>query len=274
MAAAVALVAITCLAIGSFLNVCTYRIPRGISLRRRSFCPQCHHTLSWHELIPILSYAWRGGRCSSCQGRISLKYPLIELLAGCLGLSLFFQHGLSERCVLTFAASSLLLLMCLIDWDFLIIPNELAVAGLGIGLLLHASTEASALVTAPLSSGGAVLTMFVIKTVGDRLFRNPSMGMGDVKLAAVIGLMVGFAGFVLALWMASIIGTVYGTTTAIRRPESSTGSRIPQSNPLSAEGSSAGKVPLGSFLSVVTVILLMFDIRTQEIIDSWLTLMQ
>jgi leader peptidase (prepilin peptidase)/N-methyltransferase len=125
--------------VGSFLNACIYRLPRGISLNepRRSFCPLCLHAIPWHENVPVLSWFLLRGRCSSCGAKISFRYPLVELLTALL----FFLVGV--RFGLPFAAVywvfvALLLTATFIDLEHFLIPDEITVGGIAMGLLLSA----------------------------------------------------------------------------------------------------------------------------------------
>jgi leader peptidase (prepilin peptidase)/N-methyltransferase len=122
--------------IGSFLNACIYRMPRSLSLDkpRRSFCPRCEHQIAWHDNLPVLSYLWLRGCCRHCQEKISVRYPLVELLTAALFGVLWQFYGWPLAPVyMLFTA--ILLTATFIDFDFLIIPDELTIGGTVAGVL-------------------------------------------------------------------------------------------------------------------------------------------
>lgn len=123
--------------IGSFLNACIYRMPRGISLNapRRSFCPLCNKLIPWYENIPILSWLWLRGRCSGCGGAISWRYPLVEALTSALFVWVWLRWGWPVGLVFWIFVS-LLVAATFIDFEHLIIPDELTIGGLGVGVVL------------------------------------------------------------------------------------------------------------------------------------------
>lgn len=124
---------------GSFLNACIYRLPRDISLEspRRSFCPQCRATIRWFHNLPILSFLWLRGRCADCGAPIPWRYPLIELLTALLFATLWQLHGWPLAGVYA-VLTALLLAASFIDLDFLIIPDEISLVGVGAGVLFAA----------------------------------------------------------------------------------------------------------------------------------------
>lgn len=123
--------------IGSFLNVCIYRIPRGISLftRHRSFCPNCYKCLTWKELMPILSWLFLGRRCLQCRTVISIQYPLVELLTGILFVSLWFNLGYPIAVGYSIFGA-ILIVASFIDLENLVIPDILTIGGILIGCTL------------------------------------------------------------------------------------------------------------------------------------------
>ena len=125
--------------VGSFLNACIYRLPRGISLNepRRSFCPLCLHAIPWHENVPVLSWFLLQGRCSSCGAKISFRYPLVELLTALLFFLVGVRFGLPLAAVY-WVFVALLLTATFIDLEHFLIPDEITVGGIAMGLLLSA----------------------------------------------------------------------------------------------------------------------------------------
>jgi leader peptidase (prepilin peptidase) / N-methyltransferase len=149
--------------IGSFLNACIYRLPRGISLRdpRRSFCPACGKKIPWYENLPLVSWLWLGGRCSGCRGRISVRYPLVEALTALLFLAAWSLHGLPLAPVY-WVLLSLLVAATFVDIEHFIIPDTITWGGVAAGVVLSAAVPsmmgtASPVAAGLLSLGGAAL---------------------------------------------------------------------------------------------------------------------
>ena len=239
--------------IGSFCNVCIYRLPRGLSVMTgRSFCPCCRANLRWFELIPLLSFITIGGKCLRCRSRISFQYPVVEALAGFIVVFGLGDRGFtSDSLALTFFLLSMLVVV-FVDWQRLVIPNSLLAYSFVAGIILSAAPNLSVSPALGLTIFSSLLSASSIQTVsssllssvfcfavmalilfgGNRLFRKETMGAGDVKLAAVIGLYIGWELFLVALWAAALVGTLYGLTMILlfRR-------------------SISMKVPFGSFLA-------------------------
>ncbi|MGD8700386.1 MAG: prepilin peptidase [Gemmatimonadales bacterium] len=176
------------LAVGSFLNVCIYRLPAGGSLLRPpSSCPACKRRLRWFENIPVLSYVALRGRCRSCEARISLQYPLIELATAAIwvGAAIYFDGlwpGLSAA-----VFGTLLLGIAVTDAREYIIPDEFSVGGLLIGLALSFAPGGPS----PLMSVAGALVcfafMYAVAVVGEWAFKKPALGGGDIKMMAMVG---------------------------------------------------------------------------------------
>ena len=119
------------LIIGSFLNVVIYRLPRGESLvRPGSRCPTCGHAVAPFDNVPVLSYLWLRGRCRSCRSRISLRYPIVELVTGLLFAAVALRYGLSPMTLVLQCFAAALIAAAMIDFDHRIIPDEISVGGL------------------------------------------------------------------------------------------------------------------------------------------------
>jgi len=251
------------MSLGSFVNSCAYRLPRRIPLiAPRSFCPNCHTQLRWLHLIPVLSFVALRGRCRDCRAAISIMYPGMELLVGSVAVILFMRYGLSFTFLATAVFFLLMLLVALVDWNHLMIPNEVIVAGLLAGLLLKALSGYRDIPPALLASLLSLLTLFSVLVLGSYLFKKEVMGMGDVKLAAVIGLFVGFQGFLVSLWIASVVGSIYGGVAYLTKTKRTTQS----SNCDIAE---VQKIPFGSFLSLASFTVFLFQEQIQGVLDLW-----
>lgn len=202
--------------VGSFLNVAADRLPAGGSLLRpRSYCDSCQHTLASIDMIPILSYAWLRGKCRNCKAGIPFRVVLVEVFTGVLFLAVFLLHGIGIEFVVLCACLSLLLLISLIDLehglilDVMVFPSIVLLLFLApfwseIGIsrpFLGDETLIASLSVSFLSGFGAFLVFLIIAMV-----YPAGMGGGDVKFAPVLGLMLGFPGILIALWLSAIGG--------------------------------------------------------------------
>ena len=200
------------LIIGSFLNVCVYRLPRDLPIARgRSMCTRCGRTLAWYDMVPLFSYLCLRGRCRQCGAPISLRYPLVEGATGLLFGAIYAVHGLTARSVIYCLAASVLLVAALIDGDTGWIPDRLS-------LLLALLGAASFLLPDRLPWWEQLLGAAVISLpmLGLALWRD-GFGGGDIKLVAAGGLLLGYKLMLLAALAACLAGAVYGVFLLARR---------------------------------------------------------
>ena len=197
---------------GSFLNVVAYRLPRGESLSRpRSRCPGCGKPIRPYDNIPVLSWLMLRGRCRACGIRISARYPLVEAGTAVLCALVVLAKGADEDALLGLALVLLLVPITLIDLDHRIIPNKLVLAGALAApaiLALVAPDDLTEHLIAAVAAGGFFLLAVLAYPRG--------MGMGDVKLAAVLGLFLGRA-VGPAVFIALLSGTLVGTVVIARK---------------------------------------------------------
>lgn len=215
-----ALVFITGLIIGSFLNVCIYRIPRNESVVfPPSHCTQCGKALGFFDLIPVISYVFLRGHCRSCGTGISPRYPLVELLTAVVLLLLYMQYKLTVPFAGYAVLMSVLIAVFFIDLDFMIIPDKLVWFASIIGVCLVAYNLYypmgvygdhawwNPLLGALIGSG----SLFLVAVIGSLLFKTAeAMGGGDIKIMIPIGLFLGWRLTLLTLFMAVIIGGLVG----------------------------------------------------------------
>ena len=200
------------LCIGSFLNVCIYRLPSSMSIINpsRSFCPQCNSAIQFYDNIPVFSYIWLKGRCRNCKASISLRYPLVELMTGILAIAILFMFGLTLEGVVYFVFISSLLVITFIDIDHKIIPDIITLPGIPMGLLasfvLPAMTFKSSLLGL-LAGGGSLL---LVAWTYSLITRKEGMGGGDIKLLGMIGTFIGWKGVIFTIFAASLTGTLVG----------------------------------------------------------------
>lgn len=198
-------------AIGSFLNVCIFRLPEKKSIvKPSSQCPACHQFIRFYDNIPIISYFVLRGRCRNCQARISWRYPLVEFTMAMLSLLLFLKFGLSLNFLVFFIFTAVLIVITFIDLDHQIIPDILTLPGIPLFFL-----AAVFLVKVPwkdaltgLIIGGGVL--FAIAFVYELITKREGMGGGDIKLLAMIGGFFGWKSLIFVLLFSSFSGAVVG----------------------------------------------------------------
>jgi leader peptidase (prepilin peptidase) / N-methyltransferase len=204
--------------IGSFLNVCIYRLPRQESVAwPGSHCPACSHPIAWYDNIPIVSYVVLVGRCRHCAVRIPFRYPLVEILnaLGYVGLLGFF--GPSWATVVYGLLYSALLVVAGTDLSHKIIPNAITLPGIIIGLLSAATVLPLGLLNGLLGLlvGGGIL--WLLAWASPYLFGKEGMGGGDIKLLAMIGAFLGWKPAVMTIMVGSFLGSVVGVTLIAAR---------------------------------------------------------
>jgi len=198
--------------IGSFLNVCIYRLPSSMSIINpsRSFCPQCNSAIQFYDNIPVFSYLWLKGRCRNCKASISLRYPLVELMTGILSIAILFMFGLTLEGVVYFVFISSLLVITFIDIDHKIIPDIITFPGIPIGLaasfVLPDMTFKSSLLGL-LAGGGSLL---LVAWTYSLITHKEGMGGGDIKLLGMIGTFIGWKGVIFTIFASSLAGTLVG----------------------------------------------------------------
>ncbi|MGI6751744.1 MAG: prepilin peptidase [Anaerovoracaceae bacterium] len=204
------------LLVGSFLNVCIYRIPlEKTVVKGRSFCPSCEKPIPWYLNIPLLSYIFLQGRCRFCGSKISPSYPLIELLNGLLTLFCFVVYGFNPTALFAAALFSLLIVIAFIDIHHRIIPDGLVVA-VTIVALLNAVHQIFFLQGSwHLYFFGILAASLPLLILG--LIYPDGMGGGDVKFMAAAGLFVGWKLILLSLFFGCLIALLYVIIQMIRR---------------------------------------------------------
>ncbi|MCY3601428.1 MAG: prepilin peptidase [Gemmatimonadetes bacterium] len=204
-------------ALGSFLNVCVTRMPTGESvLRPRSRCPACHATIRWRDNLPVLSWIFLRARCRDCGGRIPLRYPAIELATALAWGGMAWLHGTSVAALTGAVLFTLLLAIAVIDARHYIIPDALSLGGCAAGLalsVLPGSTPPLAAVTGALL-GFALLG--VVGWLGEKAFRKPALGGGDVKMMAMVGAFLGPGGALLTTFLGALAGSLVFGPVSLR----------------------------------------------------------
>ncbi len=201
------------LCIGSFINVCIYRLPESKSIvYPGSSCPKCGYEIKFYDNIPILSYLWLRGRCRQCSVPISPRYPIVELICGLFAVCAFLRFGLTIETAVYYAFIVSLIVITYIDIDHQIIPFIIAVPGIPIGFLasfvLPDITYTDSILGI-LTGGGS---LYLVLTSWKLIKGYEGMGFGDVELLAMIGAFIGWKGVLFTIFVGSALGTLVGIT--------------------------------------------------------------
>ncbi len=251
------------LIVGSFLNVCIYRIPRSLSVvSPPSSCPRCNTPIKpWHN-IPLVSYILLRGKCKNCGGPISFRYPLVELTNGILYWAVVTSFGIGWHVPLICMLVSALIVITFIDLDFQIIPDAMTLPGIAIGLLsasfifpdpfiiqpsaVDASIVGFANSLAGVLSGGGLF--YLIAVIGRRMAKTDAMGGGDIKMMAMVGAFMGWKAVLLTTFAGSLSGALAGIFLIITRGKGG-----------------KSKIPFGPFLALGALVTLFYG----NIILQW-----
>ncbi len=259
--------------IGSFLNVCVYRLPRGLSVvKPRSRCPKCENPIAWYDNIPVVSWLVLGAKCRHCGQPISWQYPLVEAITGLLFLAVFWRFGVAIATPVYMLLSAALVLVTFVDLTDWTIPDEVTLPGIPVGIacsvLYMVYPESGLTVMGPFDMpvfnsllgalvGGGIL--YALDKFALLLLKKPGMGFGDVKLNAMLGAFFGLYGAVLIIIIAAFIGSIVGVIMILA------GKRQTAPGP---EGKDAGKeqpgkpasghyLPFGPYLAFAGIIVML-----------------
>ena len=197
---------LTGLMIGSFLNVIIYRLPLNKSIIfPSSHCPNCETKLKYYDLIPILSYISTKGKCKYCGEKISLQYPIVELLTALLFLLTFLKYGLNAEFIIMLIVISSLIIVSFIDLEHQIIPNEITFSLIPLGLVMSVFLNHISFINSLL---GLVIPVGLLLLIA--FIYKKGMGIGDVKLIGMIGVFVGWKYALISIFIGSLLGSIYG----------------------------------------------------------------
>lgn len=228
--------------VGSFLNVCIYRIPEGISvIFPASRCPLCETQIRWYQNIPVLSWVVLRGRCATCRAPISFRYPLVEALSGLLYVVILLEFGLSPVALVYALFASLLLVITFIDLDHQIIPNTLSLPGIVLGFMASFLIPWLSWLDSLLGiiAGGG--SLWLVAFVYHALTKTEGMGMGDVKLLAMIGAFLGYKAILPVVLISSLVGALIGVVGMV----------------VTGRGRKLA-IPFGPFLSLGAIVVLLW----------------
>lgn len=203
------------LVIGSFLNVCVYRLPLGLPIARgRSMCPTCENTLRAPDLVPLFSFLFLGGRCRYCKGKISWRYPIVESATALAFALVYLRCGLSWYTIVLCLFACVLMVAALIDWDTQEIPDRLHVMIAALAIVAFWANPTLGVWDRVIGALCVSLPMLALL-----IFFN-GFGMGDVKLVAASGLLLGWRAMLLTMLLASVLAAVYGLILMARHKAS------------------------------------------------------
>ena len=245
------------LLIGSFLNVCIFRMPYDISIARpRSFCPNCEKPIAWYDNLPLLSYALLRGRCRHCREPISWRYPFVEFLTACCFASAGLQYGFAGTGVKLALFSALVIGCIFTDLAERILPDEFTLGGTAAGLVAaylvpiseprfvdlflpqEWTTPTRSLIEGVFGAAFPSLTIYLLGEIYLRLRKRDGLGLGDVKLIAMFGAFYGFGPTLVTLLAGSLMGSIV-SVVFIR---------------LAKKDAATYELPFGSFLGIAALL--------------------
>jgi len=240
--------------IGSFLNVCIYRIPAGKSIvSPPSSCPACGARIRWYQNIPILSWLFLGRKCAGCKVKISIRYPLIEALTGGLFMLVLWYFGLSWATPVYWVLTAALVTITFIDLDHQIIPDVISLPGIGVGFIasfLIPWLSWSDSLLGILVGGGS---LYLVAWLYEMLTQREGMGGGDIKLLAMLGAFLGWKAIFPVIFLASLVGTLVGVPLMLLQ-----------------KGDTKFAIPFGPFLASAALVYLFWG---QALVHWYLTLL-
>ena len=204
---------------GSFLTVVATRIPNKESIvKPRSHCTNCNHILEWYELIPVISFIVQKGRCRSCKQKISIIYPTIEILCGFLYSLSYVLYGFGYEMVVFIIISSLLITIFVSDFEYFIILDEpLIVCSVLILFLKYYYFGTRTLVISLISGLLMFIFIMVVKFLGDKAFKQESLGGGDIKLITMFGFVFGIRLALVSLVLGSFLAFPYALYCSLQK---------------------------------------------------------
>lgn len=247
------------LVMGSFFACAGYRIPNKISIAKgRSFCPNCKKQLKWYMNIPVFSYIFLGGKCAYCKNKISTIYPFVEVVTSLLYF-LSFELYLNTPPIsylnfgVAIVLSSALMITIVSDFMYYYISDRVIFSSIIIVLIMKYIFSGFTVTFYSLLSGiGMLLVFLFVKFLGDRIFKKESLGGGDIKLVALIGIALGFVPSLISIFLASVFGLIYSL--------------------ISKSDDKSGIVPFGPFILIGALICFYFSEPLQYLLHNILNI--
>lgn len=238
---------------GSFFHVVATRLSNNESIiKPGSHCHICHKKLKWYELIPIVSYIIQGGKCRKCKSKLPISYLLMEICTGILYAVCFHKFGFSLELITALIFTSSLIIVIISDIEYMIIIDEILIVAsfsiIIIDIFNYGLYESALKILAGL---GAFATMYLIKKLGDLMFKQESLGGGDIKLMFLIGLVIGYAMSVCNIFFATFIAFPIALYLLISKKDNI--------------------IPFGPFLSMSAILLYIWGLTFTDIITFIIT---
>ncbi|NKB25594.1 MAG: prepilin peptidase [Kiritimatiellae bacterium] len=248
--------------VGSFLNVCIYRIPRDESvISPRSHCPQCNHLIAWYDNVPVLSFFLLRRKCRYCQIPISPRYVIVEIITAIVFIFIGSKYALSFQTPIYWMVAFGLILGAFIDLEHMIIPDRVTWGGILIGLVcsifvpeLHGvQNRLDGLKASAIGAGLGFGMLWGVACLGRFVFKRDAMGFGDVKLIAAIGAFMGWEAVLFTIMISSFVGSGVGLCLI------AWGGKRFQS-----------KIPYGPYLSFAAIVWILWGCEWWQSYMNWL----
>lgn len=235
--------------LGSFYNVVGYRLPREQSLiTPSSHCTNCNHKLGILDLFPVFSFLFLGAKCRYCKQKISWFYPFFEFMTGILFAISYIVFGATIEFLISITFISMLLIIIISDYQTMIIPDQLLIAsGFILMILIGIDKGIVGLGFSVLDGIIAFTIMYLIKKLGDFLFKKESMGGGDIKLMFIFGLVLGLPMTLFSIFLASFIGLPISLYILYKKKEH--------------------EIPFGPFLAVAAIVIMITELNLDKLIE-------
>lgn len=288
--------------IGSFLNVCILRIPEEVSIvLPGSRCPKCHKPIHWYDNVPVFAWLWLGGKCRACGAPISPMYPLVELATGLLFVACYLEFGLTQAAVKWLFFTCLIIVLMITDLRVRILPDVVNWPGFAVGLFFSTLVPPNDGTAAWLSESffhrlpspsvlglldgllGAAFGSFLlwgVATAYKRLRGREGMGMGDVKMMAMVGAFLGPRGSFLTIILGTLLGSLVGVGTILglyamgwQRSLAERASRRGLGTVAALRWTIASQyqLPLGTFLGIAALVVVYFG---PHLLERWAQLVR
>ena len=235
--------------LGSFYNVVGWRLPKGESIiYPPSHCPNCNHQLKILDLIPVFSFILQKGKCRYCKNKIAWYYPVFEFLCGVIFMLCYLVFGITPELLKALTFVSMLIIIMVSDFNYMIIPDEVllffgCLLALEIGIIDGYKVLISSLINGLI----AFAVMYLLKTLGDFMFKKESMGGGDIKLMFIFGLVLGAPLAIISIFIGSLVGLPISLILLSKNSEHI--------------------VPFGPYLSIGAIIILLLNIDFNTLIN-------
>ena len=234
---------------GSFYHVIATRLSNGLSIvKPASHCEKCNHVLKWYELIPIISYIIQGGKCRKCKTKLPISYFLMEICTGILFAVCYHVFDTPLEIAISIVFVSSLIIIIISDIEYMIILDEVLIFAIAAIIILNVFDVGLYKTSIKILCGvGAFVTMLLIKKLGDLMFKQESLGGGDIKLMFLVGLVIGYEMSICNIFFATFLAFPIALFLLISKKDN--------------------MIPFGPFLSMSAIILFVWGINFTDIIN-------